>query len=100
VRFAEVECERVASQLIDTIDPGRENAAGTEVSGVVELAMLVLLIDRRDGLADFTYGGERFYLGREEGAGYFFGEGESFCACTKTYKSVELYEIVQGGYNG
>jgi tetratricopeptide (TPR) repeat protein len=40
------------------------NAAGTEVSGVLGFAMLVLLdikIDYRDGLVDFTYGGERYH---------------------------------------
>jgi tetratricopeptide (TPR) repeat protein len=40
------------------------NAAGTEISGVLGFAMLVLLdmkIDYRDGLVDFTYGGERFH---------------------------------------
>jgi tetratricopeptide (TPR) repeat protein/predicted aspartyl protease len=40
------------------------NADGTEVSGVLGFAMLVLLdmkIDYRDGLVDFRYGGERFH---------------------------------------
>jgi Tfp pilus assembly protein PilF len=40
------------------------NADGTEVSGVLGFAMLFLLdmkIDYRDGLVDFTYGGERFH---------------------------------------
>ena len=40
------------------------NADGTEVSGVLGFAMLCLLdmkIDYRDGLVDFTYGGERFH---------------------------------------
>jgi tetratricopeptide (TPR) repeat protein len=40
------------------------NATGTEVSGVLGFAMLFLLdmkIDYRDGLVDFTYGGERFH---------------------------------------
>jgi tetratricopeptide (TPR) repeat protein len=40
------------------------NAAGTEVSGVLGFAMLVLLdmkIDYRDGLVDFTYRGDRFH---------------------------------------
>jgi len=40
------------------------NSAGTEVSGVLGFAMLVLLdmkIDYRDGLVDFTYGGEKFH---------------------------------------
>jgi len=40
------------------------NSAGTEVSGVLGFAMLVLLdmrIDYRDGLVDFKYGGEKFH---------------------------------------
>jgi Flp pilus assembly protein TadD len=40
------------------------NANGTEVSGVLGFAMLVLLdmkIDYRDGLVDFRYAGERFH---------------------------------------
>lgn len=40
------------------------NGKGTEVSGVLGFAMLVLLdmkIDYRDGLVDFTYGGERLH---------------------------------------
>jgi tetratricopeptide (TPR) repeat protein len=43
---------------------GISNADGTEVSGVLGFAMLCLLdmkIDYRDGLVDFTYGGERFH---------------------------------------
>jgi Flp pilus assembly protein TadD len=40
------------------------NASGTEISGVLGFAMLVMLdmkIDYRDGLVDFKYGGERFH---------------------------------------
>jgi hypothetical protein len=40
------------------------NAVGTEISGVLGFAMLVMLemkIDYRDGLVNFTYGGVRFH---------------------------------------
>jgi hypothetical protein len=36
----------------------------------------------------------------EESAEYLFDKAGDLGACTKTYKSVELYENVQGGRNG